>query len=254
MKLLFSIIALILTTTLLSQQPITNNTSNDSVYAADARIQLHDLKNYTSVFTDSSNKLTIQEIASEKFSNQFQPLSGMVQPAQPYITYWLKLSISASGDIQNWWLLLNNDPEFKEYTALNCYVDAWFLNNGNQVAAHQRTGFFVPRSQKTIKEKPGLNRVLFTAKDGETKNVYLRIYNEYGPAIISLPQLRNPVAGIPGSNMPWVFFFSGGIFFFSVISFFLFFFGKRKSLSLFWILYSDRLAALSYYSSRYSIC
>ena len=46
---------------------------------------------------------------------------------------------------------------------------------------HQRTGVLVPRSQKTIKENPGLNRIFFSAKAGETKDVYLRIYNEFGP-------------------------------------------------------------------------
>ena len=229
MKLLFSIIALILTTTLLSQQPVTTNTSNDSVYIADARIQLHGLKNYTSVFTDSSNKLTIQEIASEKFSNQFRPLSGMVQPARPYITYWLKLSISASGDIQNWWLLLNNDPESKEYMARNSYVDVWVLNNGNQVTAHQRSGLFVPRSQKTVKKNPGLNRILFSAKAGETKHVYLRIYNEFEPGIISTLQLRDPITGTSAGKDLGMIFGSGGVFFFSIMSFFFFFFVREKA-------------------------
>jgi signal transduction histidine kinase len=229
MKLLFTIIALLITTTLLSQPTGNNNSPNDSVYIADARIQLHELKNYTAVFADSSNKVTIEEIATEKFSKQFQPLSIMAQPAMPYITYWLKLSITATGDIQNWWLLLNNDPEFKNFTARNCYVDAWFLNNANLVTEHQRTGLFVPRSQKTIKENPGLNRILFSVKASETKDVYLRIYNEFDAAIISSPQLRNPIAGFPGNNIEWILFGSGGVFFFSIISFFFFFFVREKA-------------------------
>ena len=229
MKLLFSLVALIITTELLSQQTGTSNSRNDSAYIADARIQLHDLKDYTSVFADSSNKMTIQEVASEKFSNRFQPLSGMVQPARPYITYWLKLSISASGYIQNWWLLLDDDPAFKKYTARNSYVDAWFINTINQVTEHQRTGVFAPRSQKAIKEKTGLNRILFSAKAGETKDVYLRIYNEYDPALISSPQLRNPIAGLPGKNIQWIIFGSGGVFFFSIISFFFFFFVRERA-------------------------
>ena len=227
---------------------MTTNTSNDSVYIADARIQIHDLKNYTSVFIDSSNKMTIQEIASGKFNNRFQPLSGMAQPAQPYITYWLKLSISASGDIQNWWLLLNSDPEVGE-SVQNGYVDAWFLNNINQVTDHQRTGVFVPRSQKTVKENPGLNRILFSAKAGETKDVYLRIYNEFGPGIISSPQLRNPIAGFPVKNTWSIIFGSGGSIFFLHHFIFLFLFCEGEGLSFFWILCADTFTTLSYPAS-----
>ena len=228
MKLLFCISTLLITLITWAQPGTTNTTSNDSVYVADARIQIHDLKNYVSVFTDSSNKLTIQEVASEKFRHRFQPFPDMAQPAQPYITYWLKLSISASGDIQNWWLMFNRDPVISQIVEIG-YLDAWFLNNVNQVTDHQHTGAFVPRSQKTVKENPALSRILFSAKAGETKNVYLRIYNEFGPGIISVPQLRDPIAEIPSSKHLSIIFGSGGVFFFAIMSFFYFFFVREKA-------------------------
>ncbi len=180
MRLLLFITALSITTLIPAQQTDTNNLRNNSVYIADARIQMHELKKYTSIFVDSSNKLTIQEIVTEKFSNRFQLLQDSIQ-AQPYITYWLKVSISSTEDIQNWWLLLGQHG----------YLDAWFLNNSNQITEHQRTGILVPRSQKKIKENPGLNRIFFSIKSGETKNVYFRIYNEYDPAFITFPQPRS---------------------------------------------------------------
>jgi len=130
MKLFLFITAIFITTAITAQQTDTNSISNNPAYMADAKIQLHDLKNYTTVFVDSSNKMTIQEIVSEKFRIRFQPATDSMQ-AQPYITYWLKIPISASGDIQNWWLL-SDGP--------HCYVDAWYLNNTNQIMDHQRTG------------------------------------------------------------------------------------------------------------------
>ncbi len=230
MKLLLLIPALFLAKALLSQHPGINKAWNDSVYVADARIQIHDLKKYTAVYTDSSNMISIEEMSSEKFSNRFRPLSTMVQPAQPYITYWLKISISALGAIDNWWLLLYDDPADKNYHAENSYVDAWFLNNVHVVTEHQRTGILVPRSQKAIKENLRLNRILFSAKAGETKYVYLRVYNEFGPDIISSPQLRDPIAGVPGKEPElWIIFGSGGAFFFAIISFFFYFFVKEKA-------------------------
>jgi len=227
MKLLLYIITLLITTAIQAQPGITT-AGNDSVYIADPRIQIHDLKNYTSVFIDSSNKLTIQEIASEKFSNRFQPFSDSARYAQPYITCWLKLSISASGEIRNWWLLFNRDPILGQSVEI-AYVDAWFLNSINQVTDHQRTGAFVPRSQKTVKENPALCRLLFSAKTGEIKNVFLRIYNEFGPGTISSPQLRDPIAGIPGQKYLAIIFGSGGVFFFAIMSFFFFFFVREKA-------------------------
>src|SRR5687768_16562851 len=105
MKLFLYIIAVLITATI-QAQPDTTKANNDSVYIADVRTQIHDLKNHISVFIDSSNKLTIQEVASGKFNSRIQPLSDTARlVAQPYITYWLKFTLSSSGDIRNWWLL-----------------------------------------------------------------------------------------------------------------------------------------------------
>ena len=222
MKSLLTISLFIITLPLAAQLTGTINAGSNQVYIIDPRIPVHDLKKYTSVFVDSSNKLTLQEIASEKFSNLFQSLSDSIHQAQPYITYWLKVSLSSSGDIQNWWLLLNEDPVNKGYRASNCFVDGWALNNLNRVLEHQRTGLFVPRSQKMIKETPTLNRIYFSAKAGQTKNVYLRIYNEYDPALISFPQLRNPTLGMLKEDNTIMVAISSSIFVFSILSFFFF--------------------------------
>jgi signal transduction histidine kinase len=240
MKLFLFVTALMITTALQAQPGVTDSTTNNDIYRANAQIQVHELKNYASVFVDSSNKVTINELAAGKFDNRFLPLAGIIPSAHPYITYWLKLSISPSGDIQNWWLLLHDDPNVK-VNAQNCYVDGWFVNNARQVMEHQRTGLFVPRSQKSIKENTGLNRIFFSAKAGETKHVYLRIYNEYGQASFSLPELRNPIVEIPHRKEMWMIFVSGGVFLLAVISFFLFVFVRDKSY-LFFGLYAVTLS------------
>ena len=240
MKLLFYISILLITLTI-KAQPGTTGSSIDSVYIVDPKVQVHNLKNFTSVLIDSSNKLTIQEIASGKLNSRFQPHSGMVQlEAQPYITYWLKLTLSVSSDVQNWWLLLTSSPEIGVITQ-HGYVDAWVIDRTNHVTQHERTGVLVPRSQKSIKENPALNRVFFSAKAGETKNVYLRIYNEFDPGITSSIQLRNPVAGFPTEKYLGLIFGSGAAFFFSIISFFFFFFVRDKAY-LFFGLYALTLS------------
>ena len=240
MKLLFYIGTLFITLAI-QAQPGTTNRSSDSAYIADPGVQIHDLKNYTFVLTDSSNKLTVQEIASGKFNNRFQPIVDTAQlVAQPNITYWLKLTLTASSDIQDWWLLLYSISAIGE-TIQHGYVDCWFINRNNSTTEHQRTGVFVPRSQKSVKENPGLNRILFSAKAGETKDVYLRIYNEFNAGITSSLQLRNPVAGFPSGKYLGLIFGSGAAFFFSIISFFFFLFVRDKAY-LFFGLYALTLS------------
>ncbi len=244
MILVFLTLKLMVTAVVWAQAPIANSARNDSVYIADARIQLHDLKDYTSVYVDSSNELTIREISSKEFSSRFHPIYGNSQPAQPYITYWLKFSITPSENIQDWWLLLNDDSAFADYTAENCYVDVYFLNSDNLVTDHQRTGIFVPRSQKEIKENTGLNRISISLNEGETRNVYLKIYNEYGPALISSLQLRNPVLGEPPQSSNFLLsVLIGVLFFFTIISIFFFYFVRDKSY-LFFGLYTLFLSQL----------
>ena len=240
MKLLISIITLFISTAILAQPDLTK-TTNDSVYIADPKVQVHDLKNVTSVFIDSSNKITLQEVTSGKLNTRFQPLPGMAQlVAQPYITYWLKITITTPGEIQDWWLLLYSKTAIGE-TVQHGYVDAWVINRSNQRTERQRTGIMVPRSQKSIKENPGLNRIFFSARAGETKDVYLRIYNEFGPGITSSVELRNPIAGFPTEKNLGLIFGSGAAFFFSLMSFFFFFFVRDKAY-LFFGLYALTLS------------
>jgi hypothetical protein len=119
MRLLLFITLFFITVSTVAQQPDTTRIRNSQTYIADARIQVHYLKNHTSVFVDSANKLYMKEAALQ---TGFQPLSDNMQ-AQPYITYWLKFSLSATENIQKWWLLLGEHG----------YVDVWFLNTSNQI-------------------------------------------------------------------------------------------------------------------------
>ncbi len=225
MKLYLFIIAICFTAGANAQQPEKDSIGNNPVYIADARVQLHDLKNYTTVFVDSSGKMTIQEITSQKFRGGFQPLTDTLK-TQPYVTYWLKIPIKALGDIQNWWLFLDRGQYL---------VDAWYLNNTNQILEHQRTGLLVPRSKRSIKENPAQSIILFSAKSGEIKNVYIKIYNEYYSATLSKLQLRNPVIGIPPNNGTLLNIITSSVFVFSVLSFFFFIFIREKAYLFFGI-------------------
>jgi hypothetical protein len=50
MKLLLCSLLVLITTALKAQSTGSSKNSNDSIYVADAKVQIHDLRNYTSVF------------------------------------------------------------------------------------------------------------------------------------------------------------------------------------------------------------
>ncbi|MGB4843546.1 MAG: 7TM diverse intracellular signaling domain-containing protein, partial [Ferruginibacter sp.] len=242
MKLYFIILLSFFFGTVFCQEPSINILNKDSVYLVDAKIQLHALHPYSSLYVDSSNTLSIKEISSSDFIKRFSPLSDSGEIALPHITYWLKFSVKATGDINNWWLILNDDTRIKDLLAANSYVDGWFLDENFKITNQQRTGLFVPRSAKEIKNNPGLNRLSFSLKDGETKSIYLKIYNEYEPAVISAPELRNPVIGPPAWRDTFMMkVLTGVVFLFSIISLFFFFFIRDKSY-LFFALYTFLLS------------
>ncbi|HZV67923.1 MAG TPA: ATP-binding protein [Saprospiraceae bacterium] len=217
----------------------------DSVYVVDKKIQVHSLLKYTSVFVDSSNEMTVQEVAAEKLRGKFQPFDSLDQPPAPYISYWLKFSISSPDSIQDWWLIHSGVPEFDTVFGEHAYVDVYFLDTVYQVKSHQRTGLFVPRSEKRVKQNSGVNRVLISVNPNETIHVYTRINNEYSPEYILPPQLRNPIVGIPAQRGEiFMSVLAGAVFLFSIISFFFFFFVRDRAY-LFFGIYALVLA-LSY--------
>ncbi len=227
MKRIFYIIAILISAVSNGQQPPV--LASDSVYHADPRIQIHDLKNYATVFFDSLKHANIEDIAAGKFDGQFKPLSPENTQIKPFRTYWLKFSIAANAEIKNWWLTVHADPKLEEYNDLLCYVDVWMGDNTKHLQ-HQRTGVFVPRSQKSIKQDPAISRVLFSAIAGETKHVYVKIYNEFDiEGSIKLLQLRDPEAHFVAPRHHWILFASGGVFFFAVMSLIFYFFIREKA-------------------------
>ncbi len=227
MKKIIYIIAILISAISQAQQPST--LASDSGYHADPRIQIHDLKNYTSIFFDSLKQGSIEEISAGKFDDQFRPLSPQNAKIKAFNNYWLKFSITAESQIDNWWLTVHADPKLEEYNDLLCYVDVWMTGNANKLE-HQRTGVFVPRSQKTVKEDPAISRILFSANAGETKHVYIKIYNEFEiEGTVALLQLRDPVAKFIAPRHHWILFASGGVFFFAVMSLIFYFFIREKA-------------------------
>src|SRR5260221_9824192 len=111
--------------------------SADSFYVVDSKIQIHDLRPVTFVLADETNKLTLEEIASGKFNDKFQPVSSY-KNFKDYTSYWLRLSIETRGNIKDWWLMLRDST--KNYYTSNTnavqynFVDVFFFNEKKQLS------------------------------------------------------------------------------------------------------------------------
>src|SRR5260221_7223558 len=157
-----------------------------------------------------------------------------------YTSYWLRLSIETRGGINNWWLMLRDT--IRNYYSSNSnavrynFVDVYFCNENNQLLSQQRTGIFIPRSQKQIKKIAGISRVLFSGNQDEKQIVYLKIYNTLGGAAPDYIEIHNPIVSLPvGYGDGFITVQGGIIFFFSLFSFCLFFFVKERSYLFFGI-------------------
>ncbi len=226
MKLIFLFVGFLISNAINSQTDSIKNINN--VIVVDSSIQLHELKSYTSLFIDSTSKLSLEQVASSNFNNQFHPSADSLE-ISPGKIYWFKFSLTAKGNIANWCLMIKKG---------NCsYADVWVLNSDSQVVDHSRMGSFVPRSQQSLKELSDPHRVLISINNGETRTIYLRIYNEYLPSYVAGLEVRNPVIGVISGRSNLMTAISASVFVFSILSFFFYFFMKEKAY-LFFALYT----------------
>ncbi|MEP7377465.1 MAG: ATP-binding protein [Chitinophagaceae bacterium] len=199
------------------------------VYEADARIQLHDLRDYTSVFVDSANKFSAEEIASGKYDKLFLPYSSLTKKVNPYTAYWLKVSVNPLSNIDNWWIVLRDTGKLYTGNSANDYIDVYTVDTRHSIVSHQRTGPLVPRSQKSVPQHTALGCVAFSGKAGHPLSLYLKLYNgKNPPQQLFYPQLQNPVVPVivPHDGLD---IFCAIALLFSILSFFFFFFVREKA-------------------------
>ncbi len=109
--------------------------------------EFNELNDYLEVIEDSTNSLTIEQIASQEFTSRFVPYRQLVQSdnkqlksLNPESAYWGKISIKNSVQIDKEWILFLGVANFAEayFPVKN---GGWFM---------QESGRLVPASEKVI--------------------------------------------------------------------------------------------------------
>lgn len=208
---------------------VMSQTGSSRVYTLDPRIGIHNVNEATSILVDSSKKITIDDVLAGKFDAAFQSIKDHQTNIDAGIAYWLKFTVTNSAQINNWWLIVaSTDPYVKQYSG-HCYVDVY--QQHNNVFTHSKAGIFVPFSQRSVKEKPAINRVWFSMPAGQTQTFYVRIFNQMNAgAPFPVLELRDPAIPIPAPEHTTSLVAASGIMgILFVLSFFFFFFVRDKS-------------------------
>lgn len=193
MKTTLAIIFLFLVNSLAAQ--------TDSILQVENVLRVYPLDGHVSIFVDSTETMTFEDVSQGSFQEKFQPLDTPLVRWEPHRAYWLKTQITALDSLTDWIVLLKNPyyknfPNRSVYKAGNEYVDGFFvLSNGRQM--HLRDGFYLPKSERKFYLQPLLNALPFSLATGDTATIFLRVHNPDGnPAALSL-ELRPMALGIP---------------------------------------------------------
>jgi signal transduction histidine kinase/DNA-binding response OmpR family regulator len=233
MKRFYFILVFIFLQVVVKAQQNEGTNAIDSFYVVDAKNPIHDLRPATFVLADETNKLTLAEVASGKYNDKFLPVNAY-KKFEDRTSYWLRLSVETRGNIKEWWLMLRDSS--KNYYTSNTdavhyeYVDVFYLNEKKQLSEHLRSGIFVPRSQKQVKNIAGISRVLFSGAQDEKKIIYVRIFTKWGGNFPAYLEMHNPAVALPSGGGDLLLVVQGAIIFvFSIFAFCLFFFVRDRS-------------------------
>ena len=148
----------------------------------------------TQILYDSTGSLQIEEIIANKEDLNFRLVTSEEEIIQGCNTLWLHLKIFPEVAISDWWLLFKRPQEPYEFLCTHEEVDFYFVENG-KLSRHEKTGVYVPASEKAIPEINSISRVPISFQEGKAIELFIRIKDaEY---INTIVQLRNPVLGLP---------------------------------------------------------
>jgi signal transduction histidine kinase/DNA-binding response OmpR family regulator len=171
------------------------NAQEPAIYKLAPQRQLHDLKAYTFVLSDSLQQFSSTQVISGKLDKKFKPW----QQSAPVnnTVYWLRFHITTDTSVSNYRLLLKDNIEESGYTSQNDSVDVFYTDAAGRLLLQQRTGILIARSEKQLKEAAGVNAVPFSASGGSMYKVYIRVrkVSADGP-VLSYPVLQD-------NALPW---------------------------------------------------
>lgn len=195
----------------------------------DAFVEL-DISKYAGLYVDESGAMSIEDILKKNV--RFEYDYDTISPSEYPTAHWLKFNIVTTTDIKERWLVFKSTNPMYENSAGLDYVDAYYVKDDKLETSH-RTGVFVARQEKTIKERSPVNVLPFSAESGDSICILMRLQE-----IESLPlsQFRlvitNPnkeISYVPAGDVMIIHYSFGAYMVVGVYVLFFFFFTRKSS-------------------------
>lgn len=139
------------------------------VFVLNDTYRLSYLNNYLQILKDSSKTFRLPDVVSNKTFANYSSNSKLDKNN----VYWAKFKIRNNSDNQHNILLQIGDKRHSDIAEL------YLLDESGNIVDKQKSGHFVPKSQKNIQEELG-SKFLLNLKPSETYTVLLRIQNISG--------------------------------------------------------------------------
>jgi len=128
------------------------------------------LNKYLSIVEDTEHELTITEVRSPGFQDNFQPYAHFPDKLNHQYTYWGKIEFHSSLSRDSDWILL-----FEDYWPIN-YIEAYVIRDGEKIIM-KKAGKLTPTPELDVKEGRYNKISLFIPKGNGPTTVYLKIRN-----------------------------------------------------------------------------
>jgi len=175
----------------------------------DAFVKL-DISEYGGLYIDETGAMSLEDILNADV--RFDYDTDTIYPSEYPTAHWLKFNLKATTNIKERWLVFKSDNAGYENLRGLSYVDAYYMKKEKLAASH-RTGVYVARKEKTIKEVSSVNALPFSMQSGDSLSILMRVQDiESNPFTQFRLEMIHPDAGISNvsNRYKWAIFGSFG--------------------------------------------
>jgi signal transduction histidine kinase/DNA-binding response OmpR family regulator len=157
-------------------------------------LQVYPLKGKTQILIDDQSEYTIEKILEAGGSNLFREVDTSELLINGPKEIWLKLSVFAEKEMNNWNFLLISPLYYNKYISGLEYYDLYKVVN-NEIVEERHTGIKVPKKNRSGDFIFGISGVKISIEKGEFCDFYIHLKDpDY---VVTTLELRHPDIPIP---------------------------------------------------------
>ncbi len=135
-----------------------------------------DLTPQLTYFTDTSGRVTIDQILSENIDFVDSPIREKIFTYPTSI--WSKITLTTAQDLSKKWLAVKGLDFKNEMVSYLDYLDVYYVGD-NKVKNHYKSGLRVPAKEKPFQLEASVTAVPFSMNAGDTIIAYIRVRSAF---------------------------------------------------------------------------